>query len=71
VQGGTRRPPIRLRGRGAECAAGIAVTGSVFYNRLASSHGDYASAFRRGIVSISAFIAVALTLALADAFTRD
>jgi EmrB/QacA subfamily drug resistance transporter len=52
-------------------AAGIAVTGSVFYNQLASSHGDYASAFRRGIVSISAFVAVALALTLADAFTRE
>ena len=52
-------------------AAGIAVTGSIFYNRLASSHGDYASAFRHGIVSISAFAAAALALTLADAFTRD
>ena len=29
-------------------AAGIAITGSVFYNQLVSSHGDYASAFRAG-----------------------
>src|SRR3954468_15963847 len=52
-------------------AAGIAVTGSVFYSRLASSHGDYASAFRHGIVSITAFVAAALALVLADALTRD
>jgi EmrB/QacA subfamily drug resistance transporter len=52
-------------------AAGIAVTGSIFYNRLASSHGDFASAFRHGIVSIAAFGAAALALVLADAFTRD
>ncbi|MGZ4329661.1 MAG: MFS transporter [Solirubrobacteraceae bacterium] len=52
-------------------AIGIAVTGSVFYNQLASSHGDYASAFRRGIVSIAAFVAAALALVLADALTRD
>ena len=51
-------------------AAGIAVTGSVFYNQLASSRGDYASAFRHGIVSIGAFVAAALALVLADAFTR-
>jgi EmrB/QacA subfamily drug resistance transporter len=51
-------------------AAGIAVTGSVFYNQLASSHGDFASAFRHGIVSIAAFVAAALVLVLADAFTR-
>jgi EmrB/QacA subfamily drug resistance transporter len=52
-------------------AAGIAITGMVFYNRLASSHGDFASAFRHGVVSIAAFVAAALALALADAFTRD
>jgi predicted MFS family arabinose efflux permease len=51
-------------------AAGIAVTGSVFYNQLASPHGDYASAFRHGIVSIAAFVAAALALVLVDAFTR-
>jgi EmrB/QacA subfamily drug resistance transporter len=52
-------------------AAGIAITGSVFYSELASSQGDYASAFRQGIVSISAFVAAALVLVLADVFTRD
>jgi len=52
-------------------AAGIAITGSVFYNRLASSHGDYASAFRHGVVVIAAFVAAALALVLADVFTRD
>src|SRR6478609_116783 len=51
-------------------AAGIAITGSVFYNQLASSHGDYASAFRRGVVSIATFVAAALALTLADTFTR-
>jgi hypothetical protein len=51
-------------------AAGIAVTGSIFYSRLASSHGDFASAFRHGIVSVAAFVAAALALALADALTQ-
>jgi EmrB/QacA subfamily drug resistance transporter len=51
-------------------AAGIAVTGSVFYNQLASSHGDFASAFRHGVMSIAAFVAAALVLSLADVFTR-
>ena len=41
-------------------AAGIAITGSIFYNQLASSHGDFASAFRHGIISIAAFVVVAL-----------
>jgi hypothetical protein len=52
-------------------AAGIAITGSIFYNQLASSHGNFASAFRYGLMSIAAFVAAALALVLADVFTRD
>jgi EmrB/QacA subfamily drug resistance transporter len=52
-------------------AAGIAITGMVFYVQLASSQGDFASAFRYGLVSIAAFVAAALALVLADAFIRD
>ena len=52
-------------------AAGIAVTGSVFYTQLASSHGNFASAYRYGIVSCAAFVAAALVLTLTDTFTRD
>ena len=49
-------------------AAGIVITGSIFYTQLAASHGDFASAFQHGIVSIAAFAAAALALVLADAF---
>lgn len=49
-------------------SAGIAVTGSVFYSEIASSHGDFASAFREGTLMIAALVAAALALALADAF---
>jgi EmrB/QacA subfamily drug resistance transporter len=52
-------------------ALGIATTGTVFYNHLASTHGDYASAFRHGIVMIAAFVAAALALTLADVLTRN
>ena len=51
-------------------AAGIAVTGSIFYTQLAASHGDYATAFRHGIISIAAFAAAALALVLVDVFRR-
>jgi EmrB/QacA subfamily drug resistance transporter len=51
-------------------AAGIAVTGSAFYTLLASTHGDFATAFRRGLVVIIAFVTAALALAVADAVTR-
>lgn len=50
---------------------GVAVTGSVFYTQLAASHGNFASAFRHGILSIAAFGAAAPVLVLAGAFTRD
>ena len=50
-------------------SAGIAITGSVFYSQVASSHGDFASAFRAGVIVIGAFVAAALLLALADAAT--
>ena len=52
-------------------AAGIAISGSVFYSQLAATNGDFASAFRHGIVSIAAFVAAALVLVLVDVFTRD
>jgi MFS family permease len=51
-------------------AAGIAVTGSVFYSRLATTHGDFASAFRHGVIAVAAFVTAALVLALADAILR-
>jgi EmrB/QacA subfamily drug resistance transporter len=50
-------------------SAGIAITGSVFYSGLAATHGDFAEAFRHGVVVIGAFVAAALALALADALT--
>ena len=50
-------------------SAGIAITGSVFYTALAGTRGDFADAFRRGVVVIVAFVAAALALALADVLT--
>jgi EmrB/QacA subfamily drug resistance transporter len=51
-------------------AAGIAVTGSVFYGQLSGSAADFPDAFRHGLVVIAAFVAAALALAVADAATR-
>jgi len=51
-------------------AAGIAITGSVFYSQLDATHGDFATAFRHGVVVIVCFIAAALCLAIADAVTK-
>ena len=52
-------------------AAGIAITGSVFYNRLASSTATSHRRSGAASLSIAAFVAVALVLTLADVFTRD
>ncbi len=51
-------------------AAGIAITGSVFYSQLDATHGDFAAAFRHGVVVIVCFIVAALGLAIADAVTK-
>ena len=47
-------------------AAGIALTGSVFYSAVASSRGDWALAFRHGLWVITAFVLAALALGGAD-----
>jgi len=53
-------------------AAGIALTGSVFYGAVAGSRGDFALAFRHGLLVIGAFVLAALALAVLDALrSRD
>ncbi|GAC1445474.1 MAG: MFS transporter [Mycobacteriales bacterium] len=47
-------------------AAGIAITGSVFYAAVRSSHGNWALSFRHGLLVITAFTVVALALGLVD-----
>ncbi|MDP9870073.1 MULTISPECIES: MFS transporter [Streptosporangium] len=47
-------------------ALGIAVVGSVFFAEVASSHGDYALAFRRALLVTIGFVLVALAVALTD-----
>ncbi|HET9104380.1 MAG TPA: MFS transporter [Solirubrobacteraceae bacterium] len=50
-------------------AAGIAITGSVFYSEVAGSRGNFALAFRHGLVVIGAFVAAALAMAVIDVAT--
>jgi EmrB/QacA subfamily drug resistance transporter len=47
-------------------AAGIAAVGSLFYSRLASTHGDFTVAVRDGFLVIVVIVAVALAVAIAD-----
>lgn len=64
-----RRPADRPADVGS--AAGIAITGSVFFGTLAGSSGDYAASFRDAVLVIAAFVAAALALAVADIVTSD
>jgi EmrB/QacA subfamily drug resistance transporter len=53
-------------------AIGIAAAGSVFFAAVAGTRGDWAAAFRHGVVVIIAFLLVALCAAAYDMFTaRD
>lgn len=47
-------------------AAGIAVVGAVFFGRIAGSHGDWGYAFRMGVLTAIALVAVALAVAVWD-----
>ena len=47
-------------------AAGIALTGSVFYGTVADSRGDFALAFRHALLVIGAFVLASLVLAVLD-----
>jgi EmrB/QacA subfamily drug resistance transporter len=47
-------------------AIGIAAVGSAFFSRLASTHGDYAAGFERGVEIMLTFIVVSLLVAIAD-----
>ncbi|MER5643882.1 MFS transporter [Streptosporangium sp. NPDC002524] len=50
-------------------AVGIAAIGSVFFSQVASSHGDYATAFRHSLLVTIAFVLVALVVAVIDVIT--
>ncbi|WP_329423843.1 MFS transporter [Streptosporangium sp. NBC_01495] len=50
-------------------AVGIAAIGSVFFSEVASSHGDYATAFRHSLLVTIAFVLVALVVAVTDVIT--
>ncbi|MCU1590865.1 MAG: major facilitator superfamily 1 [Frankiales bacterium] len=50
-------------------AAGIAMTGSVFYAAVRTSRGDWALAFRHGLWVITAFTVAALALGVLDLTT--
>ncbi|GAA0848676.1 MFS transporter [Streptosporangium amethystogenes subsp. fukuiense] len=49
-------------------AMGIAAIGAVFFSEVASSHGDYALAFRHSLLVTIVFVLISLVVAVADVF---
>jgi MFS family permease len=47
-------------------AVGIAATGSLFFSRLGSTHGDWTSAMQAALWACVGFVLLALVLALVD-----
>lgn len=51
-------------------AIGIAAAGSTFFAALANAHGDFSSAYERGITVAVCFVAAALVVAMIDIFVE-
>jgi EmrB/QacA subfamily drug resistance transporter len=64
-QGGTAGGLIQVGAR-VGSAIGIAAVGSLFYNTLASHHGDYARALPMGLAVSLGFVAAALVAGILD-----
>lgn len=52
-------------------AVGIAAVGAVFFATVAGTHGDWATAFRHGLIVILAFVLAALAAAVYDLTTGN
>ncbi|WP_433154291.1 MFS transporter [Actinomadura nitritigenes] len=65
TQGGSAAGVLQT-GQRVGTAMGIAAVGSVFFSALASTHGDWPGAFRRGLIVILVFVVLALAAAVAD-----
>jgi EmrB/QacA subfamily drug resistance transporter len=49
-------------------AMGVAAVGAVFFSAVAGTRGDWAAAFRHGLIVIAGFVLAALAAAVADLF---
>lgn len=68
-EGGGSAAGVLQTGQRIGTAIGIAGVGAVFFAAVSASHGDWAQAFRHGLVVITAFVLTALGAALFDLFT--
>jgi EmrB/QacA subfamily drug resistance transporter len=64
-RGGTAGGLLQV-GQRIGAAVGIAAVGSVFFARIAATHGDFASAFQHGMAVAASFVGAALLLAVID-----
>ena len=65
-EGGGSAAGVLQTGQRIGTAVGIAAVGAVFFAVVAGSRGDWAAAFRHGLVVVIAFVLFALCAALAD-----
>lgn len=65
-EGGGSAAGVLQTGQRIGTAIGIAAVGAVFFATVAGSRGDWAQAFRSGLVVVIAFVVAALGAALAD-----
>ncbi|TDD95818.1 DHA2 family efflux MFS transporter permease subunit [Actinomadura rubrisoli] len=68
AQGGSAAGVLQT-GQRVGTAAGIAAVGSVFFATVAGTRGDWAAAFRHGLIVILAFVLAALAAAVYDLLT--
>lgn len=68
-EGGGSAAGMLQTGQRIGMSVGIAAVGAIFFATLAGSHGDWAAAFRRGLLIVLAFVLAALGAAVADLVT--
>ncbi|GHJ44620.1 MFS transporter [Catellatospora sp. TT07R-123] len=66
VAGAGSASGVLQTGQRIGAAVGIAAIGAIFFEGLENSHGDFATAFRHGLLLTIAFVLAALVVALID-----
>ncbi|MFB9837171.1 MFS transporter [Actinoallomurus acaciae] len=64
--GGGSAAGVLQTGQRIGTAIGIAGVGAVFFAAVTASHGDWATAFRRGLLVVTVFVLIALGAAVTD-----
>ena len=70
-EGGGSAAGVLQTGQRIGTAIGIAAVGAVFFAAVSASHGDWAVAFRHGLVVVTVFVLIALCAAVFDLLAGD